>query len=331
LRSVQAYSSWRLLAVSVGLLLVCGLGGCAAPRGDGTPVAAAASGPAPALPAAPWWRRGSDPQLARLIDDGLDADARLRRDAAELARAEARAGSWQQRVAAWFDSIAGRRAEDLDAAARGLARARQRKAAAIALAYLDVRRLQSLLGLRLSFEAQFRDDADIARWRRKAGLVSAVDGGLAATLIGLNADALAAAEAELTSARAALARQTGLTEAELDRRLGATAPIPQPAAGAGGDAPARDRAAVAAVAAREAALRRVERDAERTATDAREAYRLGSGDFAAVYAAETALLQVREAALAARAERSAATIRLLRDAGLAASGATPVTVERCGG
>ena len=327
---MRALLSGRFLAVAVGLLLICGLGGCAAPQGKAT--SALTHRAAATVPPAPWWRSAGDPLLTRLIEHGLDADTRLRDEAAALTRAEAHARTWHYRVATWFGAIVGRPPENFDAAALHLARARQRKAEAIALSYVEIRRLQAVLTLRQDFQAQFSDDARIAQWRREAGLVSAVDGGLAATLIGVNADALHATDASLATARATLARQTGVAAPELEQQLGAAATLPDPTIGTDVEttATAADRAALDSTAARATALHAVQHGAERTAADARTAYQLGSGDFATVYVAETALLQVRDATIAARAAHAVAAIRLRADAALAAIGRTPGSEERSG-
>ncbi|MDD4885775.1 MAG: type I secretion system protein TolC, partial [Thiomonas sp.] len=79
---------------------------------------------------------------------------------------------------------------------------------------------------------------------------------------------------------------------------------------------ASQRDALADVRAREAALPKLERDAERTADDARAAYHLGTGDFATLYVAQTAVLAVREARIATRARRARTAIDLWTDAGL---------------
>lgn len=290
-----------------GLLLFVGLDGCAAPQNRAAPRIHDVEPAASQAPA--WWREAGDPLLARLVDDGLRADARLRRESAALARAASRARTWRYRLDAWFGRLVGVAPERHDAAARRLARARLRKAASIARDYLNVRRLQAERALRCAFRQRVGDDARIAHWRHQAGLVSAVDGGLAASLTGLNDNALSANAADLAAARAALAHGTGVAAGELDRLLGSTATIPELARGAGAAVAAPDRAA---------ALRGVERDAERTAADARAAYRLGTGDFATLYVAESALLQARQAALAARAARAEAAIRRQTDASLAA-------------
>jgi outer membrane protein TolC len=299
-------------------LLASGLGGCAAPPARAPSATAAA--PVVGL-AAPWWRSCGDSRLARLVDDGLRVDPRLRREAAALNTAESRARHWRLRlVDAWRAALAGREPENLDAAARHLARTRLRKAEAIALTYVELRQLQAVRNLRDTLQAQFHDDARIAAWRREAGLASAVDAGLGTALIGVNADALRATDARLAAVRATLARSAGVAEAELAPAPGDAPPISAPQVDSGNAAPAADRAALAAAATRETALLGVARDAERTAADARAAYQLGSGDFATVYASEAALLDVREAALAARAASARAAIRLWTDLGLAAAG-----------
>ena len=316
--------SWRVVAVALVLLLADGLAGCAAPPtpdAQRMPPASAASG---TTPAAAWWHGAGDALLSRLIDASLARDKRLQHKAAALAQLRERARHWQTRVLdAWLGAYAGAPRKAIDNAALRLDRARQRKAAEIAQTYIELRRLQAVLSLRRAFDARFRDDAQIARWRRQAGLVSAVDEGLGATLVAINADALDTTESRLAATRATLLRQAG-GGSELERQLGAAAPIPELAAGAAGAAPARDRTAMAAAAAHELALRSIERAAARTAADASTAYRLGSGDFAAVYVAQAAWLDVREAEIDARVERARAAVRLSTAAGLAA-------VERAAG
>ena len=321
---MRVFQSWPLLAVSVGLLLASALGGCAAPQGRAPSVTTAARVVGDAAPASPWWRHCGDPALARLVDGGLRTDPRLQREATALDEAESRARQWRLRlVDAWRAALAGGEPVNLDASARHLARARQRKAEAIALTYVELQQLQAVRGLRDAMQAQFRDDAKIAAWRRQAGLVSAVDAGLGTTLIGVNADALQASDARLAALRATLARQTGVSESDLAQLPDEMLPIAAPEVAAGGTAATADRSALAAAAARESTLLGVTRAAERNASDARAAYQLGSGDFATVYATEAALLDVREAALAARAAHARAAIRLWTDLGLAA--AVPLT------
>ncbi len=317
---------WNLLAVLAGLLLTCELSGCDAPRapaGQCLPAARAGGG---AAPAAGWWGRAGDPVLARLVDSALAHDDRLDRQAAALSAAQARAARWSWRFREWVGSLLGYHAQDLRARGMALAEARRRKAEAVALAYLRLRRLQALLALRQQFQDQFRDNADIARWRREAGLASAVDGGLAAAMLGVNASALDTQRERLSVAVAELARRCGMAAHGLGDLLDDGAGVPRLAMPPAGDLP-RDQASttlrmqdLGRVTAREAALHELERDALRNAADARAAYRLGTGDFAAVYAAESSALAAREAAVTVRADAAEDVVRLwsLSDRGRAA-------------
>ena len=327
---------WNLLALLAGLLLTCALGGCAAPRAPlGHGLAAARAG-GEAAPASGWWSQAGDPVLARLVDSALARDARLERQAAALSAARARSARWSWRFREWLGGLLGYRAPDPRAGALRLAEARARKAEAVALAYLRLRRLQAVLALRQRFQDQFRDNADIARWRREAGLASAVDGGLAAAMLGVNASALDTQRERLSVAVAELARQCGMADHDLGDLLDDGAGVPRLAAPPARSLPLDQAStklrldALGRVAAREAALRDVERDALRNAADARAAYRLGTGDFAAVYAAESSALAAREAELAVRADAAEAVVRLwsLRDRGQGgvppAEGAAPV-------
>lgn len=320
--SVRSTLFSKILAILAGLLLTCELSGCAAPRAPAGGCALGAHAMPDAEPAVPWWNGAGDTLLARLVDDGLAADARLRDEAAALAGSEFQALHWKYRVRDWLGSLLGYPARDPAARALRLADARQRKAAAIALDYVSVRRLQSVLALRQRFQDQFRDNADIARWRREAGLVTTVDGGLAAAMVGVNAGALDATRERLAAARAALAREAGVAGELLDEAMDDGAQVPEltmaavPERARGDARVQRDRAALADAESRQRALRDVERNAELTVVDARAAYRLGTANFATLYAAEAAALAAREAGIDARADRADAVIRLGTDAGL---------------
>ncbi len=305
--------------------MLCTLGGCASLQ---SPVGARASETALSADAAPamaWWAGAGDPLLARLIDNGLAADQLLGREARALAELQARPRHWRFRVARWIDRILQQTPESPEVQAVRLADARQRKAARIARAYVEVRCLQASVALRQVFQDQFHDDADFARWRHEAGLVSAVDGGLAASLVGVNAGALADIRARLAAAEATLARRAAFAPSQLALWLDNGAQVPLldadgAAAAACDDARAAGpRAALTEAREREGALPKLERDAERTADDARAAYRLGTGDFATLYVAQTAVLAVREARIAAQARRARAAINLWTDAGLCRS------------
>ncbi len=326
---------WNIPAFLTVLLLLCELGGCAAPPVAATPRAGidATSGPA-------WWRESSDPLLWRLVDSGLQSDPSLRHDARTLERA--RALSRQRGLRQWAARMLGYPPQDLGALALQLAEARQRKAASIARAYVRLRRLQAELRLRRDFQQHFRDDADIAQWRRAAGIVTGIDSGLASTLLGINASALAGTRARLGVATATLARRSGVPLDRLQRDVDDGAGLPRlvvPPATTATTCPdadqqariARERAALAQAAARDEALQQLEADATRTVADARTAYHLGTGDFATLYVAETAALRVRLARVAARADGADAAIDLLRAQGLALTRASASPPMRRGG
>ncbi len=317
-------SGWNIPAFLSALLLLCELGGCAAPPVPAGPDAGARAG-IDATAGLPWWHSAADPLLARLVEGGLQSDPSLRHDqrALELARARSLQHGFRQ----WAARALGYPPQDVEGMALRLADARQRKAASIALAYVRVRRLQSALRLRRAFQQHFRDDSAIANWRREAGIVSSVDGGLAATMLGINASALAGTRARLAAAIATLARRTGAPPARLRLDLDDGAGLPRlalpaakPAACGDEDEDARitrEREVLAQAAARDSALRQLEASADLTVADARTAYRLGTGDFATLYVAETAALRTRLARVAARADAADAAIHILSAEGLA--------------
>src|SRR3546814_20192222 len=67
---------------------------------------------------------------------------------------------------------------------------RAQLAAEIAKAYIEVRRLQEVLALREALQSQYAGNAEIAAFRREAGLVSGIDAGLAGSLLTINATGL---------------------------------------------------------------------------------------------------------------------------------------------
>ncbi|VDY03368.1 conserved protein of unknown function [Thiomonas sp. Bio17B3] len=302
--------------------MLCTLGGCASLQSPAGAQISEAAVSADSAPSMPWWTEVDDPLLARLIDHGLAADPLLVREARVLADLQARSQQWRFRLARWVGRMLQQMPDSPEVQAVRLADARQRKAARIARGYVEVRRLQWNLALRQAFQDRFHDDADFARWRYEAGLVSGVDSGLAASLIGTNASALADTRARLAAAEATLARRAAVAPWQLGLWIADGAQVPWldadgAAAAACDDAQAAGlRAALAEARAREAALPELERDAERTADDARAAYRLGTGDFATLYVAQTAQLSVREARIDTRARLARAAIDLWTDVGL---------------
>jgi outer membrane protein TolC len=153
---------------------------------------------APPQTASVWWRAAGDPVLARFVEQGLAHDPKLN-CASVTVRAAAAARS---------------------AAAYDYADRRAHKAATVGLAYVEARRWQERLGLQQAALAPLRDNAEIAQFRREAGLVSAIDGEMGGVMAALDQVAVDTARARLTDAVAALARLTDLSPEQVAAWLG---------------------------------------------------------------------------------------------------------------
>ncbi|MDE2168701.1 MAG: TolC family protein [Sphingomonadales bacterium] len=213
---------WRAALVPLALVIACG--GC---------VGVNRSGPAPlhlspdiSAPQAPWWDAAHDPLLGALIEQGLQHDADLQCRAEALAQ---RAQAVQNhRIKARLARLVGPHdtPEDLGADSYVMVRAREALAIRIALAYIDARRWQERITLREAALAPLRDNGEIARYRREAGLVPALDGDMADVITGLDESSVATARGHLGDAIATLARLTGLTAEELNDRLKSAPRLP---------------------------------------------------------------------------------------------------------
>ena len=164
-------------------------------------------------PADYWWLAAGDPVLARLVTRSLSGSASLACEAAALVPRQGHgiAGLRRARVAT---ADAGYRYADH----------RARFAAAIAHAYVDVRKWQSLAELRSGVLDQYRDNAEIAHFRHEAGLVSTIDGGLAGALSAQNNDAHERTSVRLAAELAALSNLAGIPSADLE--LGDSTAVP---------------------------------------------------------------------------------------------------------
>lgn len=269
--------------------------------------------PPPPIPVPrPWWQGTGDAVLAGLVEQGLSADLELVCRVAHLRTRDREAGK-KSLGSSLKRLFAARDAEARDRAAReaAVSRVADRRAALardIALAYVDLRRLQQLHTLRAGVLDEYKDNAEIAEFRRQAGLASTVDGALAATQNETARAELGYIDGRLPDALAELARLTRVEPATLSARVGEGTPLP-PALLDGPDAQQDN--------GREAALSEAIEAAKRTARDARTAYREGAGNMATVYVAEAAALSVEQALADARAVRAAATVRQWSNAGQA--------------
>lgn len=300
-----SHASWT----AAFLALMLATAGCAT-TGTGSPSQQIAPAPLDAPAAAapdqePWWHQAGDPVLAGLIEQGMAANPELTCRIAVLHEQDredaASAKTWGATLKRLFakDAIAREQAER-DTRVRRLADRRVQLAQRIALAYIEVRRLQQIHALRAGVLGQYSDNADIAEFRRQAGLVPAVDSALARSQDETARAELGYTDGRLNDAIAALAQLVGEEPGALVSRVGETGALP---------AALDDAGAMTADAEREKNLATALDAARRTAKDARTAYREGAGDFATLYVAEVAVLSLEQAQVDVRAERAAGTIR----------------------
>lgn len=314
------------------------LAGCAS-SGD---KAASTPPPAPsteeAAPAAlpdttTWWREAGDPVLATLIQQGLDTSPEITCRIASLRQYDHQVAQDAKHIGARLGRLFGDRSVRADPAVRDakverVSSRRERLAMQIARAYVDVRRLQQDVALRASLRDQYKDNAEVAQFRREAGLTSAIDGSLARSQDETARGELGFAQGRLDSAMADLARLVGDKPDALAARLGSPGAIPDPPVDPLTLAAPEDprRAVLADTVLREARLAQSLAETRRTARDARTAYREGAGSFATLYVAEAAAVAVDLALIDARAGRVSATLDLWsgKDEGWAREGLAPV-------
>lgn len=218
-----------VLASATGLTLA--LAGCATSRAPEAPANLMIAPPVAAPQDGDWWKTAGDPLLANLVERGLAADNDLACRAARLHQQEETDASASRGITGKVRALVGRNeAPERDAArmawAYAYAQARADRATEVALAYVQVRRLQQILVLRTERLDQFRDNAVIAEFRRQAGLVTAIDGGLGNSMAGVVDADVSATRARFDAARGNLAALTGMTDTDLLTALGEKAEVP---------------------------------------------------------------------------------------------------------
>lgn len=285
---------------------------------------------------APWWEQTGDALLGELIGQGLGRDAAIDCRIIALRTYDRDTVAAARRIGHKLGRLLGDRSAEVDPAVREgrvdrIAQRRVILARRIALAYVEVRRMQQDVALRGGLRDQFKDNAEVAQFRREAGLVPAIDEALARSQDEAALGELGFAQGRLNQALAELARLVDETPAGLAVRLGPTGALPDPSidplATSAPDDPRR--AALADAVLREVRLAQARDEARRTLRDARTAYREGAGSFANLYVAEAAALGVELALSDARAGRAASTLELwsAQDAGWASAGLDPATIS----
>lgn len=287
-----------------------------------------------AVPPAPaWWEDLGDPVLAGLVRQGLESSQELSCQLSALRRHDQEAAQEARRIGARLGRLLGDRSGPPEAEAREerverIVTRRARLARQIALAYVDVRRLQQDTALRTELQGQYKDNAEVAQFRREAGLVSAIDGALARSQDEIARGELGFAQGRLADAMTELARLVGETPDAMAARLTEPAVIPDPPVDPLVLAAPEDprRSALADKVLQEARLARALEESRRTVRDARSAYRAGVGAYSTLYVAEAAAAAVDLALLDARTNRVTATLDLWseRDPSWARAGLAPV-------
>ncbi|CAN5397559.1 hypothetical protein BH09PSE3_BH09PSE3_23850 [soil metagenome] len=305
-------------------MLALATAGCTGPlRAASNPPAATV--PVQDVPTVPeWWQQAGDPVLAALVKQGLDSSQEIACRVSGLRQYDFQVAQETKRIGARLGRLLG---TDQKTAADARAHAHEERvqrivarrvgvARQIAHAYVEVRRLQEEIALRSGLRDQYKDNAEVAQFRRQAGLVSAIDGALARSQEQAAQGELSFAQSRLNDAMSELARLTGNTPEALTGKLGTPGAIPSLPVDPPTTAPPDDarHVALAEDVLREThlaqALEQALEQARRTVRDARGAYRQGAGEFATLYVAEVAVTAMNLALVNARASRVMATLDL---------------------
>lgn len=204
----------RLTICCLGGLAALGLSGCTTAAVDQDVLNTAGLIEPDVAAAPPWWDETGDALLARLVGNGLYADPMIACDAAFVASRMNGGGRDPAR------------AFELRVLALSHAHRRAERVRDIALAYIEVRRLQERIAMRAERLARFEDNAQIAEFRRQAGLVPALDGVLARNVTGVIGSDSGADSAKLDRAIGDLARLSATDRATLVEQLGESGTVP---------------------------------------------------------------------------------------------------------
>jgi len=245
--------------LAVVLALASSLLGCA----SNPPQASAAVTQDDAKLSSPWWSAFNDPLLSQLINQALQANTSIRSAQAALQQARAlrdvkaagllpsvtatgsaqRAGSdassagnsfkagldasWELDVFGGKQSALNASEADAQAAQASLADVQVSVAAEVALAYIQLRGLQTQLGIAQANLTSQQDTLQLTDWRAQAGLVTSLEVEQARTATEQTRAQVPTLTANIAKARHSLAVLTGQRPLELDALLQASQPVPQ--------------------------------------------------------------------------------------------------------
>ncbi len=220
-----------------------------------------ATPPANTAPTA-WWQDFYDPLLSDLIQQALQANPNI--SSAQAALRQARAlrdvklantrpqvtvsgsvqrstsentspsisfgsgldASWELDVFGAQQSAVANSEADLAAATANLRDVQLSMTAEVALAYIQLRGLQSQRALAQNNLASQAETLQLTQWRAQAGLVTALEVAQAQTAVSQTAAQIPALQNSLATTRHSLAVLTGKHPTELDQVLATAAPIP---------------------------------------------------------------------------------------------------------
>lgn len=259
---------------------------------------AAESGPGAVPLSLAWWQSANDPVLPAMADRTLSSNKAIACRVSTLARADAAMASRERRLGTRIARILGAKedpvAENRRAAiVTAIAQRRAQLAEDLALSLIEARRLQRRSTAIATTLGPYRDNAEIAGFRRQAGLVPALDETIAGTQEAAARAELDAESAALRDAIGRLAALAGETSDAITARLAA------------GPEPGATLLATARATRRSPGLEA----ARRAVRDARTGYREGTGTIATLYVAEAAVLSLELAQIDAQARAASDDVR----------------------
>jgi multidrug efflux system outer membrane protein len=253
-----------LRAWPMAIALAATLSGCATSTPQ-NPSTAAQSSVAPADSLALWWQRFNDPLLSTLVTQALQANTSIRSAQAALQQSRAlrdvksaallpgltasgsagrsklgdldasnsfKAGldaSWEPDIFGGNRSALNATEADAKAFEASLGDVQVSVAAEVALAYIQLRGLQTQLGIARTNLASQQETLQITDWRAQAGLITSLEVEQARTAAEQTSAQIPALETSIAKTRSALSVLTGQRPDALNTLLAESQPVPQAA------------------------------------------------------------------------------------------------------